>query len=48
MGVTLHQLFHSFAVAKEVRSSTENGAHSINSRGGQCGWPASCLKICAT
>ena len=31
MGVTLHQLFQrSFAVAKEVRSSTEIGAHSIS------------------
>ena len=31
MGTTLHQLFQrSFAVAKEVRSSTEIGAHSIS------------------
>ncbi len=31
LGVTLHQLFQrSFAVAKEVRSSTEIGAHSIS------------------
>ncbi len=31
MGTTLHQLFQrSFAVAKEVRSSTEVGAHSIS------------------
>jgi glutamyl-tRNA reductase len=31
MGVTLHQLFQrSFAVAKEVRSSTEIGVHSIS------------------
>jgi glutamyl-tRNA reductase len=31
MGTTLNQLFQrSFAVAKEVRSSTEIGAHSIS------------------
>src|SRR5690606_9613509 len=31
LGTTLHQLFQrSFAVAKEVRSSTEIGAHSIS------------------
>ena len=31
MGTTLHQLFQrSFAIAKEVRSSTEIGAHSIS------------------
>ncbi len=31
LGTTLHQLFQrSFAVAKEVRSSTEVGAHSIS------------------
>jgi glutamyl-tRNA reductase len=31
LGTTLHQMFQrSFAVAKEVRSSTEIGAHSIS------------------
>jgi glutamyl-tRNA reductase len=45
LGTTLNQLFQrSFAVAKEVRSSTEIGAHSISMAAAPCVWPASCSK----
>ncbi len=41
LGTTLHQLFQrSFAVAKEVRSSTEVGAHSIS-------MAAACVRLAA-
>ena len=46
LGTTLNQLFQrSFAVAKEVRTSTEIGAHSISMAARPpCAWPASSLK----
>ena len=47
LGATLNQLFQrSFSVAKEVRSTTEIGAHSIAWRLPQCVWLGSCLRIC--
>ena len=46
LGSTLNQLFQrSFSVAKEVRSSTEIGAHSISMELPACALRANCLKI---
>ena len=43
LGTTLHQLFQrSFSVAKEVRTSTEIGAHSISMAPPRCARPRSC------
>ena len=40
LGTTLHQLFQrSFSVAKEVRTSTEIGAHSVAWPLRPCAWP---------
>ncbi len=48
LGTHLHHLFQrSFAVAKEVRSTTEIGAHSVSMAAPRSGWPVASTRTCA-
>jgi glutamyl-tRNA reductase len=48
LGCTLHQLFQrSFSVAKEVRTATEIGAHSVSMAAATVRLAGSCSKTCA-